>query len=612
VKRYLPIPADLAERLTDMDVFLDEHRPRLTRFLRRALFVTGLLAMGSLVAEFGFYLSPAWRNVVHVVNAVVVWGFIANNVAQFLIAAERKEHARAHWFDLSLTAILLLGYAATLPLLGSELLKRLYNTLTGTLPVEPTRITSIYIGITQGYIFANLLVGGLRYSHRVLERRFRPVNAVVISFVGVILLGTFALMLPAASVSPGPMPFTDALFTATSAVCVTGLIVVDTATYYTAFGQTILMVLIQIGGLGLMTLTMFFVIFMESSASLRQQAYLRDVLNDATVTSARETLRAIVLFTLVIEAIGALVFYVWLPAEVIVDRPRWFYAVFHAISAFCNAGFALWTPNLAHRALAFSLPLNLNVIGLIVLGGLGFTVLRELVEQAKALAQRRRPRFSLQAWLVFVMTGLLIFGGAAAYAVLERQTTLSGLTASQRLLASLFQSVTCRTAGFNTLDTTAIRVPTALMMILLMGIGGSPGGTAGGVKTTTLGIAFLSAWATVRGRERIELRHRCISEETVHRAMLVFAAAVIATSLFLLSLTEPEKELTRLLFEEVSAFGTVGLSMGVTPHLSTPGKYILIASMFLGRVGPLTIAIALSQRKRMGKFDYPLEQVMVM
>lgn len=614
MKRRVRIPNAVVERIAVFDDFLYDHRPRLTRILHRTMIVTGLLAAVSLVAEFGFYLTPSWLRVVHGVNVVVVWGFISNNVAQLLIATNRVEHAKSRWFDLVLTGVLLLGYFATLPFVGSELFMRLFRVLTGTLEVEPARITSVYIALTQVYIFANLLLSGLRYSHSVLQRRFRPVNAVVISFVAVIFAGCVGLMLPAASTSPGSMPFTDALFTSVSAVCVTGLIVVDTATYFTMFGQTIIMALIQVGGLGLMTLTMFFIIFMESSASLRQQAYMRDVLNDATVTSARQTLKSIMLFTLVIEFAGALVFFVWLPADTIIDRPRWFYALFHSISAFCNAGFALWTPNLAGRTLAFSLPLNLDVMFLIVLGGLGFTVLREIVDQTKAVARRRMPRFTVQARLVFLMTAILIVGGAAGYFCLEKTTTLSGLTPGQKALSSFFQSVTCRTAGFNTLDTTAILVPTALMMILLMGIGGSPGGTAGGVKTTTVGLAFLSAFATARGKERIEFFQRCIPEETIDRAMtvLVFAAAVIGASTFALTLTEPDKDLTRLLFEEVSAFGTVGLSMGITSSLSTPGKYVILLSMFLGRVGPLTIAIALSQRKRAGKFEYPSEDVMVM
>lgn len=608
------MPASLAERVVALDDVLYEHRARLLRLLHRLMIVTGLFAAAALVAEFGFYLSPGWLHVVHGVNVLVVWGFLVNNVAQLLLAPNRLDHAKSRWFDLLLTAVLLLSYLATLPFVGSELVLRFLRALTGAIEVEPARMTRIYLAITQVYIFTNLVLGGLRYSHALLQRRFRPVSAVVLSFVVAILLGCGSLILPAATTSPGSMPFTDALFTAVSAVCVTGLVVVDTATYFTAFGQTALLVLIQIGGLGLMTLTMFFVIFMEASGSLRQQAYMRDVLNDATVTSARQTLKSIVLFTFATEFVGAVVFFLWLPEELIIDRPRWFYAVFHAVSAFCNAGFALWTSNFASQSVAFSLPLNLNVMALIILGGLGFTVLREIVEQAKSLRKRRVLRFSVHARLVFVITTLLIILGAVGYLVLERTATLAGRTPYERVISSFFQSVTCRTAGFNTLDITAIRVPTALMMILLMGIGGSPGGTAGGVKTTTVGLAFLSALATARGKARIELFKRCLPEETLHRAMtvLVFAAAVVGFSTFLLTLTEPGVELTRLLFEEVSAFGTVGLSMGVTSSLSTAGKYVLIFSMFLGRVGPLTLAIALSQRKPTGKFQYPVEDVMVM
>lgn len=608
------LPQAVVDQIAAFDDLLYDVRPRVTGFLHHAMVVIGLLASVVLIAEYGFYLPSTWKSVVHALNVIIVWGFIANSLVGVVIAANRVEHAKERWFELVLTGLLLLGYIATLPLVGAELARKLVGFVAGTLEVEPARITSVYIALTQLYIFLNLLVGGARYSHRLLERRFRPVSAVVISFVGIIVVGSLLLMLPAASVTAGAMPALDAVFTSASAVCVTGLIVVDTATFFTMFGQTVILVLIQVGGLGLMTLTMFFVIFMEASASLRQQAYMRDVLNDATVDSARKTLESIIVFTLVIEAIGAVVLYISTPAELIIDRPRWFYSLFHSVSAFCNAGFSLWTPNLAAPLSAFHLPTNLMVMALIVSGGLGFTVLSEIVNAARSVARRRRPRFSVQARMVFAITAVLIIAGTVGYFFLERDATLSGLSPGRRLLASAFQSVTTRTAGFNTLDTTAIVVPTALMMIALMGIGGSPGGTAGGVKTTTVGIGFLSALATARGKRRIELLGRCIPEDTVNRAMtvLIFGASVVFMSAFVLSITEPEQDLVKLVFEEVSAFGTVGLSMGITAGLSAVGKVVIILSMFLGRVGPLTIAIALSQRVHAGKFEHPDEEVMVM
>jgi potassium uptake TrkH family protein len=607
------LPEILAQKVAAFDRRLYEWRPRLSRPLHRVMVVTGIVAIASLLAEYGFYLEGSWARVPDVLTVLVVWLFVVNNIAQLAIAADRREHIRQRRFDFVVLGLLLLGYLVTLPLVGAELLRHVASWLLGAQPETP-RITRAYVALTQGYIFLDLVLRGIRYSNWVLQRRFRPVNAVVISFLAVIGLGAVLLMLPRATAGPGVMPPIDALFTSASAVCVTGLIVVDTATDLTWLGQTIVLVLIQIGGLGLMTLTMFFVVFAESSASLRQYAYMRDVLNDATLYSARRTLRAIILFTVVIEAVGAILLYIFLPEAAIRARPRWYYALFHSVSGFCNAGFSLWTDNLAGEALRFSVPVNLTVMALIVLGGLGFSVLYHMWQKGIGLFTGKRVRISLHTRLVLVVTAVLIVFGTLGYLVLEAGRTLAGLTVGQRLLASLFQAVTPRTAGFNTLDTSRMGVPAALMTVFLMAIGASPGGTGGGVKTVTVGVAFLSAAATSTGRRAIEVLRRRIPDETVNRAMtvLLFAAVLISTSFFALSVVEPQKDAVRLLFEEVSAFGTVGLSMGITAAMSAAGKVILIVSMFFGRVGPLTIAIALAQRTARAKFAYPEEDVMVM
>ena len=571
-----------------------------------------LAAVASLVAEYGFWLGPVWTRVAHILTLFALWGFACVTVARLWAAPDRRSHLRLHWIDFCLISGLLAAYVVALPFTGMGPLRDTLAYFLGRNVYTLTLADRLYIVLVKGYVLVTLLLGSARHGHRLLRARFRPTGAVLLSFLFAIATGSLLLLLPKATEAGRHTTIADAVFTSTSAVCVTGLTVVDTGSHFTWFGQTVILALLQVGGLGYMTLAWFYVLFVSSRGSLREYAYVRDAFQDVTLVEARNHIRSIVSLTVAIEAVGAVALYAALPRDPVVlgGRPAWFHAIFLATSSFCNAGFSLLDGSLSGDSVAFSLPINLVVMGLIVLGGIGFVVLREATRRTRT----RRRRWSLQSRMALTISGALIVGGMLGYLWLEGSTSLRDLPIGHRVLAAAFQSVTARTAGFNTVNTAAIATPTALLLVGLMVIGASPGGTGGGIKTTTLGVSVMSAVATVRGRRSIAMRGRRIPEDTVYQALSVvlFAVAALAGSLFLLTVTDPDLPLIQLMFEEASAFGTVGLSMGVTARLSQAGRLVLLLSMFLGRVGPLTIAIALSQRGVSARVEYPTERVSVM
>lgn len=440
------------------------------------------------------------------------------------------------------------------------------------------------------------------------------------SFAFLIAVGTVGLMkLPGLYVGE-PMNWLDALFTATSAVCVTGLIVVDTATHFTRAGQAWILMLIQLGGLGMITFTTLIILALGRRLSLRHEAISATAAELTPHIDYRRLTRDVVRFTLIFEAAAAILLYaLWAP------RFGWrgavWHAVFQAISAFCNAGFSTFSDSLTGFQTA---PFSLAVIMiLIVAGGLGFLTLEELYLLRKAQRVGARFRISLHSRIVLLTTALLLVGGWFVYSVLEWRLSLADMPIWARPLNALFMSVTARTAGFNTVDYNAASGGTNFFTILLMSIGGSPGSTAGGLKTTTIALIGLLAWARFRGHEVTSLWGRSVPEETVQRAVGLFAVAFgVVTAAILAYVTlemghvshsQADAGFLAYMFEAASAFNTVGLSMGVTGELSAPGRALTILLMYMGRVGPLTFAaaIALARPTSHGEFRYAYEDVVV-
>jgi potassium uptake TrkH family protein len=449
---------------------------------------------------------------------------------------------------------------------------------------------------------------------------FNPAILFVGSFAIIALAGTFMLLLPSATVHG--ISFTDALFTATSATSVTGLIVLDTAKDFTPFGQTVIMILFQIGGLGMLTFTSFFAYFFKSGASFKESLYMKDILGHDKLNSVMKTVMQVVAFSMILEGIGALFIYHSL-ANIDSFKDRGFFAVFHAISAYCNAGFSLASNGLYDNGLRFNYYMQWIVMGLIIFGGLGYHIAYNVIQYFKKFITNifsKKDRvfisrvINLNTKIVLYTTVILIAAGTIFFLFSEQQTNLlAHTTAFGKFTTAMFSSVTSRTAGFNTVDMANFTIPGLLFMIFLMWIGASPASTGGGIKTTTFALATLNIFAIARDKKYIEIGTRRIAVEAVHRAFAIISISLasIGTGILLLLIFNPEFSLIQIAFEAFSAFSTVGLSMGITSQLSEESKYVIIFLMFFGRIGLLNLMIGLLKSVRRTEYTYPEENILI-
>lgn len=447
-------------------------------------------------------------------------------------------------------------------------------------------------------------------KHRILSILNTPPRVLVFGFGALILCGALLLSLPLATTNGQGLAILDAVFTASSALCVTGLVVVDTGTTFTLFGQLVIIFLIQIGGIGFMTFATLFAIFMGRRITLKERLLLQEALNQISLEGIVRLARYIIAISLLIESLGAIILTLnWYP-ELGWGKAAYF-GIFHAISAFNNAGFDLFGNYSSLTSFTSNVITNVTIMFLIITGGLGFVVLSDLYTF-------KGKRFTLHSRLVMQVSVILIGFGSLFIFLLEFSNTasLANLDPGSRILAAVFQSVASRTAGFNTIDIATLRDSTLIVLILLMFIGASPGSTGGGIKTTTFITILLSVISTFKGSCNTTYQERTIPKEIIQKSVAIafVALALICVVTLILSATE-NSDLLTLLFETVSAFGTVGLSMGITPKLTSYGKVAIIFTMFCGRVGPLTLAFALGQqRKRVSgqsEIKYPEEKLII-
>lgn len=523
---------------------------------------------------------------------------------------------------IALAVAVLLGWgsvALAWPLLGPALAARapvawlIVLLLAGSLPaLLRVPLALALLALVQAALVGFLLSRG-RTSREVASLVFdHPSRLLFVSFASVIALGTLLLTFPAASATGRPLSLVDALFTATSATCVTGLIVVDTATAFSPFGQAVVLALIQVGGLGIMVLSTFATLILGGSLGLRGERAMTEMLESRAHGSAYLLTRFIVLGTLAVEGVGALALTLSFLAQGFGWREAAWRGVFHSVSAFCNAGFALQTDSLV---IFQGSPWTLAVFaGLIVAGGLGFVVLAGLWT---SLQRPKEVRLQIQARVVLLVTALLTGVGWLAYGLLEWSRSLEGQPVFDRIANAFFQSVTLRTAGFNSVGFEELAPATMLLMMLLMFIGASPGSTGGGIKTTTAAVLLAAIVSLGRGRPHVDLFRRELPRDLIYRslAVVVLTFLVVCGSLFLLLLFEGQLleslGFEALAFEAVSAAATVGLSLGVTPALGEVGKLIIIGTMFIGRIGPLTAVLVLGTSSRRSLYRYPPGRMMV-
>ncbi|MDF2962223.1 MAG: V-type sodium synthase subunit [Paenibacillus sp.] len=432
-----------------------------------------------------------------------------------------------------------------------------------------------------------------------------PPQILVLGFAAIILVGATLLSLPIASATGAPLSFLNALFTATSATCVTGLVVVDTGTSFSMFGQIVIITLIQIGGLGFMTMATLFAFALKKRISLKERLILQEAMNQGSMEGIVRLIRKVIRYSLTIELIAAVIFSIrWSfdlgPAKGI------YYGIWHAISFFNNAGFDLFGPVTGSfsslTAYASDPIINIVSMGLIIMGGIGFIVISDLLEY------KVNKRLSLHSKVVLSATGFLIVFGAVVFFIFEftNPKTLGSLSWPGKVLAAFFQSVTPRTAGANTIDIAGMRQASQFFTIILMFIGASPGSTGGGIKTTTFTTLVGAMIAMIRGKEDIVLFHYRLGKDRILKAitLTMIALFLVIFVAMVLSTTE-DYPFLMILFEVTSAFGTVGLSMGLTSYLTDIGKIMIVLMMFAGRLGPLTLAYALGPKAEKELYRYP-------
>ena len=435
------------------------------------------------------------------------------------------------------------------------------------------------------------------------------------SFLIIIFIGTVLLTLPISSATGERVPVIDSLFTTTSAVAVTGLVVNDVSTTFSLFGKTVIIILIQLGGLGIMTFSSIIVLLISKKISYRTKKIVQEDLNYNTLFDIQKYIKNVVKTVLFIEFLGAFCLFF----TFIKKYSFWkavYYSVFHSVSAFCNAGFSLFSDNLGgYRS---NISVNIVICSLIVLGGIGFAALNNihLYIKKKIKRDKNKIRLNLTTKMAVLMSAILIAAGILVTFVIEANNpaTLQNFSMHDKILASLFQSVTTRTAGFQTMDLANMRIATLISYIFFMYIGASPGSTGGGIKTTTIGVIILGVYSTLTNREDIEIKKKKIAWDVFNKAtsIVFISLTYIICIVFFLSLLEKNKGFLELVFETVSAFGTVGLSLNITPDLGSISKLLIALTMFIGRVGPLTVAMALSAHsKRRGSYKYPVEDVQV-
>ncbi|MED0676820.1 TrkH family potassium uptake protein [Aneurinibacillus thermoaerophilus] len=435
-----------------------------------------------------------------------------------------------------------------------------------------------------------------------------PARILVIGFASIIFLGAFLLTLPVATVDGQGLPFVDALFTATSATCVTGLVVIDTGTTFTLFGQLTILAMIQVGGLGFMTFATLVTLLLGRKISLRQRILIQESMNQINLEGMVRLVKNVVLFTFIFETAGAILLalrwsfdYDWSHAL--------YLGIFHAISSFNNAGFDILGGFKSMTGYVSDPVINIVIMLLVISGGIGFIVIAELVEL------RKRKKLSMHTKVVLTASAFLILIGAFVIFSIEYNNpkTMGPLSWTGKILSAFFQSVVARTEGMNSLPIGDLHQASLFFIIILMFIGASPGSTGGGIKTTTFMTLLGAVWAMIRGEGDVVFFRQRVDEDKVYKALTITMASVllVISVTMILCITEKQSEFLTILFETTSAFGTVGLSMGLTPHLTMFGKILLSIVMFAGRVGPLTVAFALSWDRKKRRFRYSEGKIMI-
>lgn len=586
-----------------------DSKPFVTKFLRYLSVPLSLTAVGALIASYGYPLTDLQMQGVDFILKTTIGFYIFKYFSELFYDFSPLDYVRKTRFEFILMVYMLVNILV-INFFGFEL-----NTEIGTL-IGVVQLSDLFMFAVQAYflVFVALELG--KASRLLPQLKISPPALLVLSFGIITLLGAGLLSMPEMSTHPRGLGAMDAFFTSISAVCVTGLSTFDISTVLTLKGQIVLLILFQLGGLNFITFTAIFALMANPGVGTRFKNILRANYSvDSLETSVLLT-GQIIRFSLLFELISAvLLFFSWGSKTFTNLNEQIFYSLFHAVSAFNNAGFSLFHDGLADSSLGTNVPLGLVIAVTVILGGLGFSPISELFSRQAFRNRRRKPwvHFSVNTKIAVYAALFLLLVGTLFFYLLEMNSVLLTMPSGIQWFHAFF-SVTARTSGFNTVDFGALGLPTLLFVMLLMFIGGSSGSTAGGVKTSTFTLVFLSALSTIKGRKRVELFRQTISPELLNLALsaFLFSASSILLGIFILSITDGHLGLARIAFEEFSAFCTVGLSTGITPQISDAGKIVLMMSMLVGRIGTVTLAFALTvRRKDSQEYRYPKASVQI-
>ncbi len=570
----------------------------------RFAFWTSLIGLFAIISDFGFYQDLYYQ---HILDS-----FYFFVLAVGLLSTYARYHGDRSLFKRKAFAFDLASVGFTLWLY--------YLYLLVGVPFETDLILENTLWVKMAVLFTFIREFSelkVNFNRTIMN----PAQLFTLSFILIILLGSLLLILP--NSTRGGISYIDALFTSTSAVCVTGLAVVDTGSHFTVFGQSVIMILIQIGGLGILTFASYFNYFFKGGTSYENQLTLSDITNSKKLGDVFSTLKHIILITFGIELFAGILIYTSLESSHFASQPeKIFFAAFHSVSAFCNAGFSTLTNNLYETDFRYNYYLQLVIIFNFVLGGLGFpivvNILRYLRYRITHWVSPKKSNYrpwvlNLDSRITLVTTFSITALATLAFYYFEYTNTLAEHDAFGKIVTALFGATTPRTAGFNTINMTAMAFPTLVMYFFLMWVGASPQSTGGGIKTSTFAIAMLNILSLAKGKSRIEIFRREIADISVRRAFATISLSlfVIGFSIMFIFIFDPGKELKDIAFECFSAYGTVGLSLGITAALSSASKFVLVVVMFLGRISMLSLMIAVFKKIKHKNYSYPKEEITI-
>ena len=575
--------------------------------LFRLTFILSLLGLLLLIYDFGYNQTTFLQNLINGFYFIVLASGVATTLLRY---AMRRKNMRWQVIIFDAVSILLIINVVLIHFFSQEANRHL---------------SFLYDDNWIKYVILLTFIREFAEQSITYKKTFlNPAQLFIVSFLAIIFVGAVLLTLPKATYEG--ISFLDALFTSTSAVCVTGLIVVDTGSYFTQFGQIIIIILIQLGGLGILTFASYFSYFFKGGASYENQLVLSDMNNSQKIGDVFETLKKILIITFSIELLGAMIIFSTLKSSLFSNFfERAFFSVFHSISAFCNAGFSTLPSNLYQEGFRFNYGLQLVITLLFVLGGLGFPIIVNVIKYLKyriintLKATSHEERFytpwilNINSRITLVTTISLTAVGTVLFYINEYNNTLAEHHGFGKVVTALFVAATPRTAGFNNIDMGALNFSTIMLIFFLMWIGASPASTGGGIKTSTFAIATLNFLSLAKGKDKIEVYRRQIADISIKRAFatISLSLAVIGFAIILISVFDEDKTLLSIAFECFSAYSTVGLSVGITADLSTMGKAVIITTMFIGRVSMLTILIAVFKQAKHKNYRYPTEEITI-